>query len=167
MRGGFFAKHRKSAKNRVLLRSTFLNGEITPWAPNVDANVFAIAAGGGMVYAGGDFSQINSQPRNRLAAIDAATGILVAWNPGVNSDYSYVYAIAVNSGIVYVGGEFTAVGNDPQPYFAQFGGFQKCIDFNGDGIADVAAFHLFSDQFFTDYGGNLGQYGWGGSDSIP
>ena len=40
-------------------------------------------------------------------------------------------------------------------------------DFNGDGKTDVAAFHLPSDQFFTDYAGNLGQFGWGGSDSMP
>jgi hypothetical protein len=40
-------------------------------------------------------------------------------------------------------------------------------DFDGDGTTDVAAFHLPSDQFFTDYAGNLGQFGWGGSDSMP
>ena len=40
-------------------------------------------------------------------------------------------------------------------------------DFDGDGATDVAAFHLPSDQFFTDYTGNMGQYGWGGSDSYP
>ena len=41
------------------------------------------------------------------------------------------------------------------------------VDFDGDGATDVAAFHLPSDQFFTDYAGNLGQFGWGGSDSMP
>jgi hypothetical protein len=41
------------------------------------------------------------------------------------------------------------------------------VDFDGDGSTDVAAFHLLSDQFFTDYAGNLGQYGWGGSDCYP
>jgi hypothetical protein len=40
-------------------------------------------------------------------------------------------------------------------------------DFDGDGATDVAAFHLPTDQFFTDYAGNLGQFGWGGSDSMP
>jgi hypothetical protein len=40
-------------------------------------------------------------------------------------------------------------------------------DFDGNGTTDVAAFHLPSDQFFTDYAGNLGQFGWGGSDSMP
>ena len=40
-------------------------------------------------------------------------------------------------------------------------------DYDGDGATDVAAFHLPTDQFFTDYAGNLGQFGWGGSDSMP
>jgi hypothetical protein len=40
-------------------------------------------------------------------------------------------------------------------------------DFDGDRKTDVAGFHLPTDQFFTDYSGNLGQFGWGGSDSMP
>ena len=43
----------------------------------------------------------------------------------------------------------------------------EMVDFDGDGSNDVAAFHLASDQFFTDYTGNMGQYGWGGSNSYP
>jgi hypothetical protein len=41
------------------------------------------------------------------------------------------------------------------------------VDYSGNGYTDVAAFHLPSDQFFTDYSGNLGQFGWGESDSMP
>jgi hypothetical protein len=40
-------------------------------------------------------------------------------------------------------------------------------DFDGDGSTDVVAFHHPTDQFFTDYAGNLGQYGWGGADCYP
>ncbi len=40
-------------------------------------------------------------------------------------------------------------------------------DFNGDRFTDISAFHLPSDQFFTQYSGNLGQYGWGGPDCYP
>ena len=41
------------------------------------------------------------------------------------------------------------------------------VDFDGDRAPDVAAYHLPSNQFLTGYGGNLGQYGWGGADSYP
>ena len=44
---------------------------------------------------------------------------------------------------------------------------QQIADFNGDGATDVAGFHLPPDQFFTDYAGTLGQYGWGGAESYP
>jgi N-acetylneuraminic acid mutarotase len=40
-------------------------------------------------------------------------------------------------------------------------------DFDGDGATDVGGFHLPTDQFFTEYADNLGQFGWGGSDSMP
>ncbi len=40
-------------------------------------------------------------------------------------------------------------------------------DYDGDGATDVAAYHIPTNQFFTDYLGNLGQYGWGGSNSMP
>ena len=43
----------------------------------------------------------------------------------------------------------------------------ETADYDGDGATDVSAFHLPSDQFFTDYAANLGQFGWGGSDSMP
>ncbi len=41
------------------------------------------------------------------------------------------------------------------------------FDYDGDRATDVSAFHLPSDQFFTDYLGNMGQYGWGGADCYP
>jgi plastocyanin len=47
------------------------------------------------------------------------------------------------------------------------GGKSTLTDYDGDGATDVAAFHLPTDQFFTDYAGNLGQFGWGESDSMP
>jgi hypothetical protein len=36
-----------------------------------------------------------------------------------------------------------------------------------DGKTPVAAYHLPSNQFFMEFGGNLGQYGWGGLESFP
>jgi hypothetical protein len=62
-------------------------------------------------------------------------------------------------------------GGGTYPYY-DMGAFELAIskpmvDFDGDGSTDVAAFHLPSDQFFTDYTGTLGQYGWGGADCYP
>ena len=61
----------------------------TPWAqPN--GRVYAIARVGGVVYLGGNFTQITDTDgttvlaRSHLAAVSAADGHVLAWNPGAN-----------------------------------------------------------------------------------
>ena len=71
----------------------------------------AVAAGNG-VYLGGAFTRATDVDgrvvaRNRLAAVDAATGALLPWNPGADKT---VYAMAVAGSTVYMGGDFTRVG---------------------------------------------------------
>ncbi|NYJ06256.1 PKD domain-containing protein [Petropleomorpha daqingensis] len=83
---------------------------LTSWAPTLNAQALTIAASpdGSRIYVGGDFTQANGQPRQRVAAFDATTGALVAaWHPTVNSQ---VRAIAATADTVYLGGSITAVG---------------------------------------------------------
>lgn len=47
-------------------------------------------------YVGGIFTSIGGQPRNRIAAIDATTGLATAWK--ANAD-NWVQALAVSGGI--------------------------------------------------------------------
>jgi outer membrane protein assembly factor BamB len=61
------------------------------------------------------FTTIGGEPRNRLAAIDKATGELTAWNP--NAD-GLVRSIVVSDGKVFVGGEFTRIGGRSRAMFA-------------------------------------------------
>jgi hypothetical protein len=83
----------------------------TTWAPNPDAQVRALAVdGAGNVVVGGDFTHIGetSAARNRLAAVDAATGEATAWDPNMSA---IVAAVAVGpDDTVYAGGAFTTVG---------------------------------------------------------
>ena len=67
----------------------------------------SLAVSGGTVYAGGSFASIGGQARNRLAALDATTGLPTAWNPDANNS---VLTLAVSDGTVYAGGQFTAIG---------------------------------------------------------
>ncbi len=60
-----------------------------------------------MVYVSGFFSTIAGQSRFRLAALDATTGAVTAWNPGITGLVNQ-FALAGNS--IYVGGFFTAIG---------------------------------------------------------
>ena len=74
-----------------------------------NGRVNAVAYLGGTVYLGGAFTSVDGQPRNRLAACDAATGNLLSWNPNANN---VVRALKVSPAgtRVYVGGDFSAVG---------------------------------------------------------
>ena len=70
----------------------------------------AASADGRTIYVGGDFNQVNSTSRNRIAALDAQTGELLPFNPGANGR---VDAIAVNGNTIYFGGDFTTAGTGP------------------------------------------------------
>ncbi|MGC4942197.1 LamG-like jellyroll fold domain-containing protein [Kribbella sp. DT2] len=80
--------------------------------------VWAVAASadGSRVFVGGDFTQVDGQTRNRIAAFDTATGALVSnWKPSV----SYrVKALAVSGSTVYLGGSFGLVNNVARPRLA-------------------------------------------------
>ncbi|MGY1771715.1 PKD domain-containing protein [Blastococcus sp. SYSU D00813] len=83
---------------------------VTSFAPVVNGQVLAVAASpdGSRLYIGGDFTAVNGQTRNRVAAFDTATGGLVAgWSPSVSSQ---VRALAATNSTVYLGGSITAVG---------------------------------------------------------
>ena len=66
----------------------------------------AIAVSGTDVYLGGAFTQVSTQPRNRIARVDTSNA-LSSWDPNANGD---VLAIAVSGTDVYTGGAFTNIG---------------------------------------------------------
>jgi hypothetical protein len=88
----------------------------TIWNPDVKGDVFALAASGGIIYIGGEFSTVNglSTVRSNVAAADATTGSVTNWDPNVNGR---VQALAASSSTVYIGGSFTTVNQfkSPQP----------------------------------------------------
>jgi hypothetical protein len=69
--------------------------------------VNTITLSGNTVYIGGFFTMINGQVRNRLAALDATSGQLTAWDPNANGT---VNTLLVNGNTIYVGGAFTNTG---------------------------------------------------------
>ena len=83
---------------------------ITPGAPS--GLVSALAVSPGMVYVGGIFAAIGGQPRNHIAALDAATGLATDWNPDASGRGvgGVVLALSLSEGVVYAGENFTSMG---------------------------------------------------------
>ncbi len=92
------------------------------WRPGIDAPVYSLLLSpAGLIYAGGDFTHVNGQERNRLVALDQATAQLIDWQP---SSWSTVHVlngfdtVLVSGGgfdrdsrsLVYIGGAFDYVG---------------------------------------------------------
>ena len=87
---------------------------VSPWAqPN--GRVVAIARVGGVVYIGGQFTQVLDSdgttvlPRNHLAAISAADGHVLPWNPGANGTVRAL-SVSTDGRTIYIGGAFTTLG---------------------------------------------------------
>ena len=82
--------------------------------------VDALLLSGNTLYVGGQFSGVIGQGvyRAYLAAVDAGTGNVTAWNPP--SPDEFVTALALSGTSLYVGGNFTAVGASTRNYAAAF-----------------------------------------------
>src|SRR5439155_23536880 len=89
---------------------------VSAWSPNADGIVRALAVSGPTVYVGGDFTSIGGAARNHIAALDATTGAVTAWDP--NATGFGVYALTVSGSTVYAGGDFTSVGRQPHHHIA-------------------------------------------------
>jgi hypothetical protein len=74
----------------------------------IAANVRAVAVDGLTVYLGGEFNAVGNGVRSNLAAVNAATGALLPWNPA--PDGTGITALAVAGDTVFVGGQFETIG---------------------------------------------------------
>src|SRR5690625_8005846 len=93
-------------------------GVMSSWNPTVNGQVRVVTASpdGSRIYIGGSFTQVDGQPRSRIAAFDTATGALAQdFRPNVTST---VRGIAVTEHAVYVGGSFVSVGGQPRQNLA-------------------------------------------------
>ncbi len=87
-----------------------------------------------------------------------------------NNDFGYALGTD-RSGSLYVTGLSSATWNGPDgqsPLHAHSGnGYYDLFVLKLSDATDLAAYHLGTNQFFTQALGNLGQYGWGGADCYP
>ena len=107
--GGDFTSIGGVTRNRLARINS--DGSLHDWNPNLSGgSVNALALGGGIVYVGGTFNDFNNfggKSRNKLAAVDASSGVVSDWNPAPDGN---VRTIAVSGSTVYVGGDFFNIG---------------------------------------------------------
>lgn len=81
------------------------------WDPNCGGSVNALAIDGSFLYAGGQFTTVNSPSvaMNRLARFPVSGPATVDrnWDPNINGTVS---TLAISGSAIYAGGSFTAVG---------------------------------------------------------
>ena len=107
--------------------------------PNAESNVLAIAIqGDGRILSGGFFRGANSiggQTRNRIARLDATTGLADSFDPNAFSDA--VLAIAIQpDGKILVGGAFVGIGGQTRNRIARLDpvtGFADSFSLNANG----------------------------------
>jgi hypothetical protein len=105
-------------------------GFLDPWDPNIGSltivqpTIFALAADGNTIYAGGTFTLVGTSNAINLAAIDAVSGQLLAWDPRVDPLVSSgfptgeVLSLGVYNGLLYVGGSLGHIGGLARGYAA-------------------------------------------------
>ncbi|HYF48196.1 MAG TPA: hypothetical protein VEJ63_02250 [Planctomycetota bacterium] len=89
---------------------------VSAWNPQVTPTsgtpmLYTIAVGSGSIFVGGNFNAAEGQPRNGLAAYDAASGALTAFDAGaVSTGSPIVRSMDFDNGTLYVGGNFQQIG---------------------------------------------------------
>ncbi len=106
-----------TARNRIAAFAID-TADLLAWNPNINDTVNAIAVSGSSVFVGGDFDAIGTTNVDRLAQVDAVTGVATSWSPNPNSTVS---ALVVAGGVLYVGGAFTSPRNRLAAYDASNG----------------------------------------------
>jgi hypothetical protein len=136
-------------------------GHVLDWTPTPDDAVMALAASGDTIHLGGDFHMMGAWlHRAGLAAIDLVTGRLKpAWNPNPNG--GICTAVVAAGDRVFVSGDFSVIGGDPQPrsYFAALDTTNGEVTGWNPGANDLASVFLlagdtlYAGGMFTEVGG--------------
>lgn len=146
------------------------DGSLDPdWEAAIDGDVHAMALADGRLFVGGEFALAGNpgdlHARENLAAFDAESGELETnWTAGTSS---YVYAMLVGEGRLYVGGRFNEAGEpglfEPREGLAVFDTESGDLSsgWTGQLNDDVRDLHLDGDRLFV--GGEFNQAGEPGS----
>ena len=95
-----------SVRNRIAAFSTQTNQLVGSFSPNIGYHVHDIAVTENTVYVGGNFLNVGSVYRGRLAAFDATNGALLSWAPDASDRQVLAIEVSPDRTQVAVAGHF-------------------------------------------------------------
>jgi len=93
-------------------------GDLLPWNPDANGEVFSLALTGGKVYLGGAFTQVGATARSKFAAVDPTSG-------AVNSTITVTAGATINvikvgpNGNLFLGGAFGKINGSTRSRLAE------------------------------------------------
>lgn len=163
--GDFDASDPVGGQPRNYLAAVNAAGAVTPWNPNPEnaVNALAVSGDGSRVYVGGQFSSIGGQPHDHLAAVEASSGNATAWGPQPDGE---VGSLLLKGSTLLVGGDFNLVGGATRDYAAEVStssGAPTAWDPSPDGAVDALGLSpdgstVFMGGDFTNIGAAARRY---------
>lgn len=166
--GGSFKNIGGQARNHIAALDG--SGNATAWNPNAtlrvrteesgwveDGKVYSIVATDSTIYVGGHFQNIGGQERFNLAALDMA-GNARTWRANTNNPTSsHVKSLVLSGSILYVGGRFTSLDNQPRKHLAALDLAGNTTTWNPHADRDVNALAVYGSKIYA--GGRLTSVG--------
>ena len=106
---GSFSRMNNVNRNR-LAAVNITTGLPTDFDPSLDGSVYALATRDSSLFAGGNFTNVNTQTlavaRANLTAFNTKTGKVTTWNANSNG---LVFCLTLKDSTIYVGGTFSSI----------------------------------------------------------
>lgn len=131
---------------RTKVASMSMDGTLKDWNPELNIPFFSsmgtIIPQSDRVYLSGNFSAVNGDLRDNIAAVDPITGKTLPWNPRLNGqDRSLIKPLGNR---VFIGGDFTDAGGTQVLKFGIFGSLSAIML---DPIPDIGLSSVFAMGF--------------------
>jgi len=155
------------AVNRQCLASFYSNDSLTEWDyPEFSGSYWyshptLLNLRNETLFVAGDITQVGTEPRDMLAALNANTGDLLEFAPEFDADgWPFIGAIHTTNDKLYVGGEFEEVDGNPQKNIVSFNltNLSWVDDWNPRPNAPVQA--ISSGDLGVFVGGDMGFFGY-------
>jgi hypothetical protein len=156
--GGHFHTVGGQARNLVAALDP-ATGQATAWNPTAtgaDPYVFALALEGKTLYVGGNFTGIGGLARSYIAAVDATTAAVTAWDPSADGA---VYSLATTASTIYAGGQFAHIGGQARDRVAALSPTSGTATAWNPGVTGNAVVTIAEDSGIIYIGGDFSQAG--------